>query len=351
MRLNTEEWKEFRVGDIFQKKRISKFSSVPETEGDIPFISSTTFNNGVAAKVDEKAIKGNCITVSTNGSCFDCFYHNEPIVVSSDVEVLYSDRLNEKNAMFFCSILNQEKFKYSYGRKPKKDKVFNTVIKLPVVHNEDGSIQIDNKCEYSPDGYIPDFEYMEKYIKSLNSNPLTTFNGGAVKSRYSTLGVEKWKEFTLGDFCYMQRGHSLTSEDKEQFDGCIPCINGTIENNGILCKLNGNVEKIGMKLFKAPFISIVRVGIGGYCLFQNMDCYIADNAFAIKFRDKELENKFVYMFLCTVLNQNIYKYSYGRPVTSEYINTKVRLPIKKDGKPDFEFMENYIKSLPYGDRI
>ena len=31
-------------------------------------------------------------------------------------------------------------------------------------------------------------------------------------------------------------------------------------------------------------------------------------------------------------------------------STIVKLPTKQ-GKPDWEFMENYIKSLPYGDRI
>ena len=31
-------------------------------------------------------------------------------------------------------------------------------------------------------------------------------------------------------------------------------------------------------------------------------------------------------------------------------STKIKLPTK-DNKPNWEYMENYIKSLPYGDRI
>ena len=33
------------------------------------------------------------------------------------------------------------------------------------------------------------------------------------------------------------------------------------------------------------------------------------------------------------------------------IKSKIKLPAKKDGTLDYEYMENYIKSLPYGDRI
>ena len=186
MRLNIEDWKEFYVGNIFKKVKIKKYSAIPESEGETPFISSTSVNNGVSTKVDEKPINGNCITVSTNGDCFDVFYQREPVVVSSDVEVLYLDKLNEINAMFLCTVLRQEKFKYSYGRKPKKDKVFDTLIKLPICRDENNEPIIDATKKYSDEGYIPDFEWMENYIKSLKHKPLTTSNGGVgVRISYS----------------------------------------------------------------------------------------------------------------------------------------------------------------------
>lgn len=42
----------------------------------------------------------------------------------------------------------------------------------------------------------------------------------------------------------------------------------------------------------------------------------------------------------------------GRAFKMDLIsNTKVKLPTKSDGTPDFNYMEHYMKSLPYGDRI
>ena len=49
---------------------------------------------------------------------------------------------------------------------------------------------------------------------------------------------------------------------------------------------------------------------------------------------------------------NKYKYSYGRKVTEDkYCSGKIKRPVTKEGTPDFLFMENYMKLLPYGDRI
>lgn len=58
------------------------------------------------------------------------------------------------------------------------------------------------------------------------------------------------------------------------------------------------------------------------------------------------------MFIITVIKANKYRFSYGRKWTLEKMkDTIIKLPSKKDGMPDFEYMEMYIKALPYSDRI
>ena len=166
--LNIDDWEYFEVGKIFKKIEVSKHSSIPETIGDVAFVSSTGLNNGISNYVNEKSIDGNCITVSTNGGCFDSFYHSNRIAISTDVEVLYNKILNPKIAMFICTVLKAEKYKWSYGRKPKNNKVFKTKIKLPVMHDKNGNKIIDEKKEYSISGFIPDFKFMEKYIETLH---------------------------------------------------------------------------------------------------------------------------------------------------------------------------------------
>lgn len=58
------------------------------------------------------------------------------------------------------------------------------------------------------------------------------------------------------------------------------------------------------------------------------------------------------MYLRTVLMANKYKYAYGRKVTEEkYYKDTIVLPVVKKGAPDWKYMEDYIKQLPYGDKL
>ena len=63
-------------------------------------------------------------------------------------------------------------------------------------------------------------------------------------------------------------------------------------------------------------------------------------------------NKYNALFIITVIKANKYRFSYGRKWTLDKMKESIiKLPSKDDGTPDFEFMERFIKSLPYGDRI
>jgi len=66
---------------------------------------------------------------------------------------------------------------------------------------------------------------------------------------------------------------------------------------------------------------------------------------------------YIAMFICALIKQEQYKFSYGRAVYSTVCeDIEIKLPTilnneTSEYEPDWGFMENYIKSLPYGDRI
>ena len=63
-------------------------------------------------------------------------------------------------------------------------------------------------------------------------------------------------------------------------------------------------------------------------------------------------NRYIAMFLITVIKANKYRFGYGRKWTMEKMKeTVIKLPCQDNGTPDFLYMEKYIKSLPYSDRI
>lgn len=155
------EFKEFAVKDILPPITIKKYAKKPESKGNIPFVSCQTTNNGIASYCGEFPEVSHCITVSTNGNCFDCFWHHYPIIPSSDVEVLHKDGItdNAEISLCLCSALSLNTRLYSYSNKPKNGKVFDTIISLPVIESSDPN------HEYTVDDI--DWQDMERYIRAM----------------------------------------------------------------------------------------------------------------------------------------------------------------------------------------
>lgn len=122
------------------------------------------------------------------------------------------------------------------------------------------------------------------------------------------------------------------------------------DNNGISCK----VDYIkGSEPYPAGLITIALGGSLGSCFIQDAPFYTAQNIVVLKPKYNDM-SKFVNLFIITLIKYecNIRFYPFGRELNA-YIknNFKLKLPTDQNNNIDWEFMENYIKSLPYGERI
>ena len=143
--LYDREWRYFRLGD---KKYfdIQRGASGAESYiknmggGDIPYISTTADNNGIATYVDVSNRNGNLISLAYDGSIGACFYQKDPFFASEKIVTIaiVQRKLTPDIAKFLIPILKLESEMYAYGgRKWTVDQqLANTSIKLPV--NTDG---------------------------------------------------------------------------------------------------------------------------------------------------------------------------------------------------------------------
>lgn len=327
MKLDVEKWGEFSINSLFDVLLSKGDLKIDEVEsGLIPLISSGETNNGVVGYIDSrgdgkaKIFKGNAITIDMFGNAFyqkDDFY----AVSHGRVNILMPKfNLNQNIAMFIITLIYKNQYKYSYGRALYSDEAKKMIIKLPI--NAKGE---------------PDFEFMENYIKSLHYKPLTTKNR---PENVPPLNVDKWGEFKLNDI-FKCSTTTLSIKD-ELLEGNTPFISRTALNNGC----DGYVEIETKFITKGNCISIGAEGI--YAFYQKDDFATGNKIYILR---NENLNQYVALFICAVLNQEVYRYSYGRArILSKLENEFIKLPINK-GEPDWEFMENYIKSLPYGDKI
>ena len=335
MKLETTTWKEFKLGNLFSQmykaeahiKAEYDFSDTP-FDNSIKFISRTEENNGCDCYIPNRDLTGieDGSAIVIGDTTATCSYQETPFVCGDHMVVCRGDWINLYTALFIITLLKQEKYKYSYGRAFKMQLISDTLLKLPATA-----------------GGAPDWAYMEEYIKGLNHKPLATSNQGGCASR--TLGVESWKEFVVGDYFEVKKGKRLTSED--QTEGTTLYI-GAIDSN------NGVANKIGQEpIHEGNTISLSYNGSVGEAFYQPEPFWATDDVNVLYFRPENgiQFNKYIALFVCAVLRQEKYRYSYGRKWVLENMKyTVIKLPAK-EGKPDWAFMESYIKTLPYGDRI
>ena len=105
--------------------------------GGMPFITTSESNNGIGYWVNpddcEYIYPPNLITISANGGCCKAFYHNYKFAANADVHVCkLKEKYNNTNfALFICSAINNESWRYDYCRKFSRDKLKTLSIKLP----------------------------------------------------------------------------------------------------------------------------------------------------------------------------------------------------------------------------
>ena len=326
MNLDIANWKEFTLGELFYVS-VSKDNNLLNSNiGKTPFVASSAANNGVTGFVDfAPSQKANTITIARNGSVGSTFYQPTNYCASpDDIRILTpKNEFNVYMGLFVSTVIQQEKFKYSYGRKLSTERIKKLVIKLPA--NNVG---------------LPDWDFMEQYIKTLTIKPITTAKAG---DHTPSLEVAEWAEFTLGELFEFKKGKRLTKEDMAE--GNVNYIGAISENNGVRQLID--VEP----MFWPGCITVNYNGSVGEAFYQNEPFWASDDV-NVLFAKGWPMNKYIAMFIVTVIKANRYKFNYGRKWTLEKMKESVvKLPKSPDGSPDLEYMERYIKSLPYSDKI
>ena len=356
MNLNVADWKPFVTSRLFYDMRNGKANQQMLEEGDECFyVGAKKDDNGVminCLKDESLMTKGNCIIFICNGqgSVGYANYMDVDFIGTTDIVAGYNDNLNPEIGAFLATVYSQERPKYSFGRK-WKTKLADTEVNLPVQHNNDGSIFIDDTKKYSDDGYVPDWQFMEEYIKSLHHKPLTTKNKSG---QAPALNVQDWKYFLLKDICKITMGNKMDATAMTTNNPEYNFVGRSADDNGVAMKVDAvyteNDELI--EPYPAGCITIALGGSLGSTYLQKEPFYTSQNVSVLEF-PKEVSDS-AKLFLCTLIhNESLYKYfPFGRE-----LNTHIRtdfgftIPVDTDGNPNWQFMEDYIKALPYGDRL
>lgn len=154
-KVDTKEWGEFRVGELFDAERGKVKNIQPLTPGATPIIAAGAYNQGIAGMYEIDSAYKNRITVSCNGAgCGSTFYHPYEFNVNGDAITLIEKKCMPDRAKQFVACILNVTFtrKFSYEEKCSPQKALAEVMRLP----------IDKTGQ-------PDWAYMEEYMREVNS--------------------------------------------------------------------------------------------------------------------------------------------------------------------------------------
>ena len=327
LQLSDREWAEFRVGDLFRitqgRKWITK-SDIENNPGKTPLISCSGTNNGIMGSVDPLGINkctvaNNVLTVAVSGSAGATFYQGIEAVINSGVLILDGIEFSDKETyLFLCALVREVNSKFNYGLKASADRVGNQIINLPI----------------TPDG-TPDYQFMHDYI--AEREPDYSWATQCIEPNAElSLTDREWAEFRVGDLFTQERGKEKAP--KQNLDGNIPLIVETELNNGKL----KNAEPT--RVFSGNAIS-VSINVPKNVFYQENDFCASVNIAILR---NEYINKYSGLFIANIISYANRIYNYGNKQSKDRLNnTIINLPITPDGTPDYDFMAQYIKSLPF----
>jgi type I restriction enzyme M protein len=150
---------------------------------------------------------------------------------------------------------------------------------------------------------------------------------------------QKWTEFEIQELFEVTGSKTTTKKELHELGtGRFPYITTSAVNNGVESFYNFFTERGN--------ILVIDSAVKGYCSYQADDFSASDHV--EKLIPKFEMNVYTALFLQTIINMEQFRYSYGRKFNQIRIkSTKIKLPVNSQNQPDWHFMEEYIKSLPY----
>nr|WP_304341188.1 restriction endonuclease subunit S [Clostridioides mangenotii] len=332
--LDKVEWGTFKINEIFDIELSKGDNQLEKLEiGKIPLVSSGISNNGIVGFIkrgDGKAQKFSkgVLTVDMFGQSF---YHTYDFYSVSHGRVNMLNPILEVHeaGFFLAQMLNQQLDCFSYNNMASSSRLSIKNIKLPITPEKQ-----------------PDWNYMEQYvINIMDSIEVTEIE--AIKTTQIRLDSVEWKEFSIQSITEsIKSGNDWEAYNRPEGEN--PFIGASALNNGITDFVDFSTKEnyVGENV-----IGVNRNGNVGYAFYHPYRAYFSGDTRFIKLKNFP-KNKYINLFITTMIMQQKDKYAYGYKMGTKRLTAqKILLPVTSNNRPNWRFMEDYIKSISNSDLI
>lgn len=281
----------------------------------INFVSRAMGNNGVTARVDVSLAPAQAgeMSVALGGNgVLSTFVQPEPFVCGRDVTILTAidPAMTVAEKLWWALCIWENRYRFSYGRQANRTL---------------GSLLVpDEVPDWVHETPMPTHDGLVKAVDA--PVPLADPQGG------------RWRDFLLGDLFEIKKGKRLTKA--ERFPGPTRFVGASEKNNGIT-----DTTDVG-PLFPAGSLTVAYNGSVGYAFYQDEPFFACDDVNVLV--PKEPLSRWSQLFVATVIKHGRHRFTYGYKWTlTRMVTTAIRLPATASGEPDWDYMERFMKGLPF----
>ena len=298
-------------------------------KGNVPYYSASASNNGLTDLIQNPLfIEKDCIIITT--FC-DSYYVKGEFTASDEISILKNEFLTEFSGKFISKMIIANREKFAFGYKAFTERIKRQIIQLPVNSN----------------GY-PDYEFMDNYTRQKESEQIAKFTSyinarlEKVKNfrEVPKLENKKWNEFFIEDIFHIKAGKRLTKAD--MIKGETPFIGASDSNNGITNFVSNTNSSLDSNVLGVNYNGSVVENF-----YHPYKAIFSDDVKRLSLKLVE-GNEFLYLFIKTIILKQKSKFQYAYKFNeARMLRQKLLFPIDKNGKIDYNYMENYIKKIEY----
>lgn len=340
MKINKKNWAAFTVEELFDEIKATKGKTTGQlVKGDdVPYIAAAKTNNGFAGMCSAKehpewVSNGNAIVFVQLGDGAAGLAHYVPmsfIGMSGKTSSGYNSKISKDSGIFIARCLSSNKAIFSHGHSWTGRRLLSTKTMLPT--NADGQ---------------PDYDYMTEYIQQ-ERKALQEKYRNICQKRIAKLGKrikipsisqKQWKAFLISDIFDIMPGKRLVAANSTP--GNRPFIGALDNNNGVAHFVNDTNASLDKNVLGVNYNGNGMV-IGFYHPYE---CIFSDDVKRFHLKNHK-DNKFVLLFMKVAILQQKSKFGYLYKFNAERMaNTRIMLPVTDEGMPDYQYMEQYAKSM------
>lgn len=326
-----------------------------------PVVSSGIENTGIIGltDVDARILPAHTITVDMFCNVYYRDFEYKEVTHARIFTLIPKGfDLDIETGLYFVASLKCLSKIYSYDNMCSYAKISNMSISLPVIENPNPD------HEYTVDDI--DWQYMHDYIKKLFSDRIKELERDYIKELDAYLqatGLNDYelteedkkvlnqkvntKEFVMHDIfepLSAKKAVKTNVRNVKDNEYCVPVVYAKFGDNGIMYW-----GRKGEFTTYSNVLSIVYNGVisAGKCYAQENETGILAESYLIRYKYGEIPF-LANLYMSKVIEHKIYPL-YSRETlaiwNNRVENDVIELPITSTGKPDFDYMERYIRAI------